>query len=105
MSSHVLGTILRNLRESQNLALREVSLLASIDVAVLSKMERGERRITKDAVVKLSKIYNSNTDSLLILFLSEKILSDLRGEDLGEMALEEATKRLRKINEKQSNGN
>jgi plasmid maintenance system antidote protein VapI len=51
-----------------------VSALLDIDVAILSKMERGERKLTKDIVLKLAEIYGHNADELLVLFLSDKIM-------------------------------
>jgi cytoskeletal protein RodZ len=42
-----IGEKLRELRESKELPLRKVSALLDIDVAILSKMERGERKLSK----------------------------------------------------------
>jgi transcriptional regulator with XRE-family HTH domain len=73
--------------------LRKVAASLDIDVAILSKMERGERRITKEVVLKLADIYNYNSDELLVSFLSDKILYEIQDEDLGIEALKVAEKR------------
>ncbi|WP_445204926.1 helix-turn-helix domain-containing protein, partial [Tenuifilum sp.] len=39
---------LRELREQSGLSLRKAAMQADIDVALLSKMERGERKFSKE---------------------------------------------------------
>ena len=100
MSTETVGEKLRHLREEKKLPLRKVAALLDIDVAILSKMERGERRITKEVVLKLADIYDSNSDDLLVSFLSDKILYEIQDEDLGIEALkvaEERAKYLRRV--------
>ncbi|WP_395092839.1 helix-turn-helix domain-containing protein [Vaginella massiliensis] len=90
-----IGEKLRELRESKELPLRRVSALLDIDVAILSKMERGERKLSKDIVLKLADIYGHNADELLVLFLSDKIMYEIQDEDLGEKALKVAEQRVK----------
>jgi transcriptional regulator with XRE-family HTH domain len=90
-----IGEKLRELRESKELPLRKVSALLDIDVAILSKMERGERKLSKDIVLKLAEIYGHNADELLVLFLSDKIMYEIQDEDLGEKALKVAEQRVK----------
>lgn len=93
MSTETIGEKLRHIREEKELPLRKVAALLDIDVAILSKMERGERRITKEVVLKLADIYDYNADELLVSFLSDKILYEIQDEDLGIEALKEAEER------------
>lgn len=95
MSTETIGEKLRYIREEKVLPLRKVAALLDIDVAILSKMERGERRITKDVVLKLASIYNYNSEELLINFLSDKILYEIQNEDLGVEALKVAEERVK----------
>jgi HTH-type transcriptional regulator, competence development regulator len=95
MSTETIGEKLRQLREQNELPLRKVAVLLDIDVAILSKMERGERRLTKEVVLKLADIYKYKADDLLVLFLSEKIMYEIQDEDLGEKALKVAEKRVK----------
>lgn len=97
MSTDTIGEKLRHIREEKELPLRKVAALLDIDVAILSKMERGERRITKEVVLKLADIYNCNADDLLVLFLSDKILYEIQDEDLGIEALKVAEERAKYI--------
>jgi len=95
MSTETLGEKLRQIREQNELPLRKVAVLLDIDVAILSKMERGERKLSKEVVLKLADIYKHNPEELLILFLSEKIMYEIRDEDLGEKALKVAEKKVK----------
>ena len=60
-------------------------------------MERGERKLSKDIVLKLAEIYGHNADELLILFLSDKIMYEIQDEDLGIEALKVAEERVKYI--------
>lgn len=99
MSTETIGEKLRHIREEKELPLRKVAALLDIDVAILSKMERGERKITKEVVLKLADIYVYNADELLVSFLSDKILYEIQGEDLGIEALKVAEERVKYIKE------
>ena len=97
MSTETIGEKLRHIRESKELPLRKVAALLDIDVAILSKMERGERKITKEVVLNLADIYDYNADELLVSFLSDKILYEIQDEDLGIEALKVAEERAKYI--------
>jgi len=100
MSTETVGGKLRCIREEKELPLRKVAALLDIDVAILSKMERGERKITKKVVLKLADIYDYNADELLVSFLSDKILFEIQDEDLGIEALKVAEERAKYIKTK-----
>ena len=97
MSTETIGEKLRHIREVKELPLRKVAALLDIDVAILSKMERGERKITKEVVLKLAEVYDYNTDELLVSFLSDKILYEIQDEDLGIEALKVAEEKAKYI--------
>jgi len=90
-----LGLKLRELREQAGLSLRKAAMQVDIDVAILSKMERGERKFSKELVLKLAELYKANSDKLIIDFLSEKVLYELGDEDFGLEALKVAEKQLK----------
>jgi predicted nucleotidyltransferase/plasmid maintenance system antidote protein VapI len=95
MSKSSLGEKLRHLRLEQKLPLRKVAALLDIDVAILSKMERGERKLTKDIVLKLAGIYRHPPDELVVMFLSEKILYEIGAEEMATQALQMAEEEVR----------
>lgn len=95
MSTDTIGDKLRKLREENELPLRKVAALLDIDVAILSKMERGERPLTKEVVTQLSKIYKHDTEELLVLFLSQKIVNEIGDEDLALKAMQVAEEQIK----------
>jgi HTH-type transcriptional regulator, competence development regulator len=95
MSTETIGEKLRRLREENQLPLRKVASMIDVDVAILSKMERGERRLTKAIVQKLANIYNYDIDELTILYLSNKVVFEIGEEDLAIKALHVAEKLIR----------
>lgn len=105
MSTETIGEKLRRLREENGFPLRRVAAILDIDVAILSKMERGERKISKGVVLKLSELYNYSQEDLLISYLTDKILHEIQDEDLGEKALKVAEERMKyyRLNIKQNN--
>jgi hypothetical protein len=52
--------------------------------------------------LKLAEIYKSNADDLLVLFLSEQIMYEIKDEDLGEEALKVAEQRVKYLKANQS---
>ena len=91
----ITGQRLRELREKAGLTLRKAAMKADIDVAILSKMERGERKLTKKMILKLAKLYNENPETLIVDFLSEKVIYELKDEEFGYKALKVAEKKIK----------
>jgi len=59
------GEIIKTKREEQNLLLREVSALTSIDQSIISKFEKGERKPSREQVLKFAEIYNLSQNDLI----------------------------------------
>lgn len=89
------GQRLRKLREKAGLSLRKAAMQADVDVAILSKMERGERKLSKELVLKLAEMYNENPEKLIVDFLSEKVIYELKDEEFGLEALKVAEKEIK----------
>ncbi len=94
-TNKLVGEILREKREEKGLYLRHVSAQLDIDTAILSKIERSERKATKEQIVKLAEILDLDKEELLILYLSEKILYEIKDEELGEEALKVAEQKIK----------
>ncbi|WP_375580680.1 helix-turn-helix transcriptional regulator [Marivirga tractuosa] len=103
VSIETIGKKLRQIREEKELPLRKVAALLDIDVAILSKMERGERKITKEVVLKLADIYGYSADELLVSFLSDKIFNEIQNEEHGLKALKVAEERVKYLRENKKN--
>ena len=92
MSTETIGHMLRRLRAESKLPLRKVAALVDVDVAILSKMERGERRLTKAMVQKLAKLYKYDEEELLVVYLRDKVLHEVGDGQLALKALHVAEK-------------
>ena len=94
------GETLRKLRESKKLLLREVAASIKIDPTLLSKIERGQRKATKEQVIKLAHFFKADEKELLILFLSDRIVSEVQNETLAKEALQLAEQQIEYITSK-----
>ncbi len=90
-----IGDILRIERLKKGLLLREVAALLSIDSAILSKIERGERKATKEQIIRLSETLKIDKNKLLIEYLSDKIAYDIAEEEIASEALKVAEKKVK----------
>jgi transcriptional regulator with XRE-family HTH domain len=90
-----LGDRVRKLRENKELPLRIVAAFLDTDQAIISKIERGQRKATRQQVVKLAEYFKVKENDLLVTWLSDKILSEVEDEDMALEALQVAKKKLR----------
>jgi transcriptional regulator with XRE-family HTH domain len=90
-----IGEQIRKLREDRGLPLRKVAAELDIDQSVLSKIERGERQASKKQIIRVARIFNANEKEMLINYLSDKVLYDLRDENLAPDALKVAEKKMK----------
>ena len=89
-----IGELIRTLREKEGYPLRKVAAFLDIDQAVLSKIERGQRKITKEQVIKLADFYNYNEKEMLITFLSDRIMYEIGNENYAKEALKVAEEKI-----------
>ena len=88
----MIGEKIRQLREDNQMLIREVAAQLETDTAMLSKMERGERPFKKEDVITLAKIFGQPKKQLLIHWLAERILKNIAEEDFGVESLKLALK-------------
>lgn len=89
-----LGDTLRNLREKNQLPLRTVAAFLDIDQAILSKIERGQRRASRDLVVKLAGYFKVPEKDLVVAWLSDKLVYELVDEEAALEALKMAEEKV-----------
>jgi len=94
------GQILRNKRQELGLLLRQVSAFIDIDQAILSKIERNERRPTKEMLEKLATILKLDKDELMVQYFSDKIANEIANEDCASKALKVAEKKIKYLKAK-----
>ena len=105
MSTEIFGEKLRKLREERKLPLRKIAVHVGIDTAILSKIERGQRKPTRQQVVKLSEYFKVKKEDLLVAWLSDKLVYELADEETALKALQAAEEKVayiafKKINRK-----
>ena len=93
--SKTTGQIIRETREKKGMLLRELAAELKIDSAVLSKIERGERKLTKDLILKIVQILGLNERELMLSWLSDKIVYEISDEEFGLDALKLAEKKVK----------
>ncbi|MBL1219057.1 MAG: XRE family transcriptional regulator [Planctomycetes bacterium] len=76
-----LGDFFREERENKNLLLRQAAAQLDIDQAVLSKIERSERKATKDQLDQFIELYKLSKKEILIKWNAERIMDLLEGEE------------------------
>lgn len=92
-----LGQRIRELRKKQNLLLRQVAAHIEVDTALMSKIERGERKASKQQVMNIAKFLKANEEELLTLWLADKIESTIIEEpEVAYQAMKIANKKLKK---------
>jgi len=91
----MIGDKIRELREADNILLRQLAAQLDMDTAMLSKMERGDRFFRKEDIVALSKIFKQSQQELLTLWLADKVLKTIDNEEHKKQALELAIKTLK----------
>ena len=90
-----LGETIRKLREDKELPLRTVAAYLDIDQAILSKIERNERKPTKENIIKLAEILKLDKEYLLVQFISERIAYEIAEEDCASKVLKVAEQKVK----------
>lgn len=88
------GDTVRRLREERELPLRTVAAFLDIDQAILSKIERGHRKPTREQVVKLAGYFKVKENDLLVAWLSDKLVYELEDEEVALKALQVAEEKV-----------
>jgi len=89
-----IGELIRLLREKEGYPLRKVAAFLDIDQAVLSKIERGQRKLTKEQLIKLAEFFNYDKKEMLVAFFSDQILSQIGEEEYAKDALKVAEEKM-----------
>jgi transcriptional regulator with XRE-family HTH domain len=93
MSNHF-GSKIREIREYNNLLLRQVAPFIDIDTPLLSKIERGERILKKEQIPLLAKILKTDENELTTLWLADQMYNVIEGEPLANEAIKQLTKNI-----------
>lgn len=95
----LLGNKIKELRIKHEVLQRQLAAYLEIDTPMFSKIERGDRRAKRCQVILLAKYFHIDEKEMLTLWLADKVLDALEGEDeLKLTAIETAKDELMDVN-------
>ena len=77
----LLGNKIRSLRDEQGILQRQVAAYLEIDTPMFSKIERGDRRAKRSQVIQMATYFKVDEKEMLTIWLADKVLDALEGED------------------------
>ena len=89
------GALLRSIREQKGLLLREIGAKLSVDPALVSKIERNERLPTREQIKAFCRLHRNHREAIMVAWLSDKLVDNLRDEKLAFLAMEVAESKLK----------
>lgn len=88
------GEVIKKMRLERQLPLRTVAAFLDIDQAILSKIERGQRMASRNQVVKLAEYFSTNESELIVSWLSDKLVYEVKDENVALKALQVAEEKV-----------
>ncbi|HSD06507.1 helix-turn-helix transcriptional regulator [Flavobacterium sp.] len=75
------GEHIKQLRELNHLLQRQLANALDMDTAMLSKIERGERRAKREHIPIFASLLNTNEKDLCTIWLADKVYELIKQED------------------------
>lgn len=91
-----LGNRIREIRETKGLLLRQVAAHIEVDTALVSKLERGERKAHREQITRIADFFEVEENELMLLWLADRIMDDIQGEPQAMEALKFVEKHFKK---------
>jgi transcriptional regulator with XRE-family HTH domain len=91
-----LGQKIREVREKQHFLIRDVAAYLEVDIALISKAERGERNLNREQVVKLAIFLKDSEQELISLWLCDKIIKVVGDDKYAIQGTQKALKIIKK---------
>lgn len=88
------GLKIKSLREERKQPLRIVAFHLNMDQAILSKIENGKKIPTKKQVLDIADYFQIPEKELTVLWLSDKIIYEIKDEPYGQDALKVAEQKV-----------
>ena len=89
-----IGQIIRELREQKKILVKQVAALLEVDPSLISKIERGDKRPTREQIRQLADILVVDENELMIAYLSDRLVYEIRDEDLAMEAIKVAEQKI-----------
>lgn len=93
----MIGDTLKELREKNDLLQREVGAALNIDAALVSKMEKGVKFVSRDYLERLATLFQMDIRELEIEWLASKLIRQIENEPLAELALVKALDQIKQL--------
>ena len=90
----MLGARIKKLRKEKGIVQRQVASRLEVDSAYVSKMENDDKPVSRSYIQKLSELFETTTEELETLWLSDKIMEIIQNEPLAMDSLNLTQKRL-----------
>lgn len=98
------GETVKKLREEKQLPLREVAEALKIDTSMLGKIEKNNRKPTKNLIEKFAKYFDVSDKDLMIAFISDTVAYQVMDEeDFANEVLKVAEEKVKYLKTKKSN--
>ena len=75
------GYKIKELRDEHGVLQRQLAALLKIDTQIFSKIERGDRYAKWTQVIQLAEYFKIDKNEFLTLWLADKVLNAVEGED------------------------
>ena len=97
------GEYLRNLREERQLLQREMASMLEMDMALLSKIERGTRKARREQITAFAKAYNIDPEELNKRWLVDQVMELLKDEKNPTVILKDVEKEVKQSKDTKAN--
>jgi HTH-type transcriptional regulator, competence development regulator len=88
------GEHIKQLREQNQLLQRQLANSLDMDTAMLSKIERGERRAKREHIPLLASLLQTNEKDLFTIWLADQVYELIKKEDNASEILQVAEQEL-----------
>lgn len=75
------GEHIKQLREQNHLLQRQLANALDMDTAMLSKIERGERKAKREYIPILASLFKTNEKELFTIWLADQVCNLIKEED------------------------
>lgn len=89
------GEHIKQLREQNQLLQRQIASVLEIDTAMLSKIERGERRAKREHIPNLAALLKTNEKELYTIWLADQVYEIIKEESNPSEILQVVEKELK----------
>ncbi len=87
--------IIREVRLEKKIILRQVASATEIDQTIINKFELGERKPSREQVIKIADYYCLNKDELIIAWKSDLVYNELKEEKFAKQILKVAEQKIK----------